>query len=97
MSDIIHEAVKAIAARVGDRFDGSAKFVIEGEGAVVIDADGVRAGAVDEETDVSLTASVETFQGILAGDVNPTMAYMSGRLKIDGSMGMAMKLASVLG
>jgi len=29
--------------------------------------------------------------------VNPTMAFMSGKLKVDGSMSMAMKLASVLG
>ena len=96
MSDIIAEAVRAIEAKVGTSFDGSAKFVISGEGAVVIDRDGVRAGAVDEDSDVTLTASAETFQGILEGDVNPTMAFMSGKLKIDGSMGMAMKLASVL-
>lgn len=97
MSDIIAQAVRAIEARVGSSFDGSAKFVISGEGAVVIDRDGVRAGAEDEDTDVTLTASAETFQAILEGDVNPTMAYMSGRLKIDGSMATAMKLASVLG
>jgi putative sterol carrier protein len=96
MSDIIAEAVRAIEARVGS-FDGSAKFVITGEGVVVVDRDGVRAGAEDEETDVTLIASAETFQGILEGDVNPTMAFMSGKLKIEGSMGMAMKLAAVLG
>lgn len=97
MSDIIAEAVRAIAAKVDGGFEGSAKFVLTGEGAVVIDADGVRAGAEDEDTDVTLTASAETFQGILEGDINPTMAFMSGKLKIDGSMAMAMKLASVLG
>lgn len=97
MSPIIAEAVRAIESKVSGRFDGSAKFVITGEGAVIVDADGVRAGEADEDTDVTLTASAETFQGILEGDVNPTMAFMSGRLKIDGSMGMAMKLASVLG
>ncbi len=97
MSEIITEAVRAIEAKVAGRFDGSAKFVITGEGAVIVDGDGVRAGAEDEDTDVTLTASAETFQGILEGDVNPTMAFMSGKLKIDGSMGMAMKLASVLG
>lgn len=95
MSEIIDTAVKALGARV-DGFHGSAKFVITGEGAVVIDETGARAGTEADETDVTLTASAETFQGILEGDVNPTMAFMSGKLKIDGSMGMAMKLASVL-
>ena len=97
MSDIIAEAVKAISAKVAGGFDGSAKFVIRGEGAVVIDGAGVRAGTEEDETDVTMTATAETFQGILEGDVNPTMAYMTGKLKIDGSMSAAMKLASVLG
>ena len=94
MSTIIDEAVAALSTKVSS-FDGSAKFVIEGEGAIILDNAGVRAG--DEDTDVTLTASAETFEGMLSGDVNPTMAFMQGKLKIDGSMSDAMKLASVLG
>lgn len=97
MSAIIDEAVRTIAAKVAGNYDGSAKFVITGEGAVVIDGGDVRAGSEGDETDVTMTASAETFQGILEGDVNPTMAYMTGKLKIEGSMSAAMKLASVLG
>lgn len=96
MSDIINAAVTALNEKLaGAPFDGTAKFDIEGEGAVVIDGDGARAG--DEDTDVTLSADVETFQGILSGDTNPTSAFMTGKLKVDGDMGMAMKLASVLG
>ena len=94
MSTLIDKAVETLSRRVSS-FDGSAKFVIEGEGAIVLDAQGVRAG--DEDTDVTLTASADTFEGMMKGDVNPTMAFMQGKLKIDGSMGQAMKLASVLG
>lgn len=93
MSTIIDKAVETLAAKVAS-FDGSAKFTIEGEGSIVLDASGVRAS--DEDTDVTLTASAETFQGMMTGDVNPTMAFMTGKLKIDGSMGKAMALASVL-
>lgn len=95
MSEVIKQAVAALATKVAGGTDTSAKFVIEGEGSVVIDANGVREG--DDETDVTMTASAETFEGIMNGDVNPTMAFMSGKLKIDGSMSAAMKLASVLG
>lgn len=94
MSKIITKAVEALSAKVADGFDGSAKFTIEGEGSIVLDSQGVRAS--DEETDVTLTASAETFEGMMTGDVNPTMAFMTGKLKIDGSMSQAMKLASVL-
>ena len=95
MSDIVSKAVEALTEKLGgDAFDGSAKFEIEGEGSIVIDSDGVRAD--DSETDVTLTADAETFQEILEGELNPTAAFMGGRLSVDGDMGMAMKLGSVL-
>ena len=94
MSDILSHAITALTEKLGDGFDGSAKFHIEGEGSIIVDSDGVREG--DDDTDVTMTASAETFQGIIEGDVNPTMAFMSGKLKIDGNMGAAMKLGTAL-
>lgn len=93
MSDVIDKAVERLNAKV-QGFDGLAKFVIPGEGAIMMDAAGAR--AADEEADVTMTASAEVFQAILEGEMNPTMAFMTGKLKIDGSMGLAMKLAAVL-
>lgn len=95
MSDIISAAVDALNAKLsGADFDGTAKFAIPGEGAIVLDADGARAS--DEDTDVTLSADADTFKEILAGDLNPTAAFMTGRLTVDGDMGTAMKLAGVL-
>lgn len=95
MSQVIDAAVQALGAKLTGPLDGVAKFVIEGEGAVMIDGATVRAG--DEPADVTLTASTETFRAILDGDLNPTTAFMTGKLSVDGSMGLAMKLGSVLG
>ena len=95
MSDILDQAVAALNDKLGGAdFVGSAKFAIDGEGAVIIDAGGARIS--DDEADVTLSADVETFQGIMTGDMNPTSAFMTGKLKVDGDMGMAMKLASVM-
>lgn len=94
MSDVIEAAVKALNQKAGDGFDGSAKFVIEGEGTIMIDSDGARAG--DDDADVTLTADSDTFQSILEGDLDPTAAFMSGKLQVDGDMGQAMKLGNVL-
>ena len=93
MSSVIEGAIKALAERIS-AFDGTAKFVIEGEGAIMIDESGVRAG--DDEAEVTLTASRDTFEGLLNGETNPTMAYMTGKLKIDGSLPTAMKLGAAL-
>ena len=96
MSDVVAEAVSKLAEKMGgETFDaGIAKFVIRDEGAIMVDGSGVRAG--DEEADVTLTADTETFQGILTGEENPTTAFMTGKLSIDGNMGLAMHLAGVL-
>ncbi|MCC5971099.1 MAG: SCP2 sterol-binding domain-containing protein [Pararhodobacter sp.] len=95
MSEVIEQGVEALNAKLdGEGFDGTAKFVIEDEGAIVLDGEGARAG--DDDVEVTLTASAETFRGMMEGNVNPTMAFMSGQLKIDGDMSLAMKLAAVL-
>jgi len=95
MSDVITAAVAALSEKVGSAgIDGSVKFVIEGEGAIMVDGGGVR--AADEDADVTLTASQETFEAMMAGDLNPTSAFMTGKLALDGDMGMAMKLGSIL-
>ncbi|MCU0906697.1 MAG: SCP2 sterol-binding domain-containing protein [Rhodobacteraceae bacterium] len=93
MSTVIATAVAALSGKVAG-FDGSAKFVIEGEGAIMLDAGGVR--AADEVADVTLTADVDTFRAILGGDLNPTSAFMQGKLRVDGDMGTAMRLGSAL-
>lgn len=95
MSDVVNEAVRQLSEKLQGGFsDGVAKFVIEDEGAIILDADGVRAG--DDEADVTLTASADVFKSILDGDLNPTMAFMQGKLAVDGNMGLAMKLGGAL-
>lgn len=95
MSDVISVAVAALGAKMAGGFtSGVAKFVIPGEGAIMADADGVRAG--DDPADVTLTANAEVFRAILEGEMNAASAFMSGKLTVDGSMGLAMQLGAAL-
>ncbi|MEJ6394112.1 SCP2 sterol-binding domain-containing protein [Gymnodinialimonas sp. 2305UL16-5] len=94
---IIEAAVAALSEKLdGSDFDGSARFEIEGEGAVMVDGAGVRAAEDGEAADVTMSAEADVFQEIMAGDLNPTAAFMSGKLKLDGDMGTAMKLGGAL-
>ena len=69
-------------------------FEIEGAGMWKVDVqDGVL--AVTEGTgdaDATITTSEENFLQLIRGEQNPTTAYMTGKLKIKGDMGAAMKL-----
>jgi putative sterol carrier protein len=97
MSDVITAAVAALNEKLGgEGIDGTAKFVIEGEGDIIVDGNGARAATADEDAEVTLTAAPDTFQDILSGDLNPTSAFMTGKLSVDGDMGKAMQLASAL-
>lgn len=95
MSEALEKAVAALTEKLGGAdLPGAAKFAIEGEGAVMVDQNGVAPG--DGDADVTITASPDVFAELLAGDLDPTSAYMGGKLKIDGDMGFAMKLAQML-
>lgn len=95
MSDTLEKAAAALNEKLASgAFDASAKFAIADLGAIVLDSDGARVS--DEEADVTLSADADTFEQILSGELNPTGAFMSGKLSVDGDMGIAMKLASVL-
>ena len=45
-----------------------------------------------EDADAMISTSQEVFEKIVAGEQNPTSAYMTGKLKLKGDMGAAMKL-----
>jgi putative sterol carrier protein len=69
-------------------------FDIEGAGKWKVD---VQDGSVSvtenaEDADVTITTSEETFEKITSGEQNATSAYMTGKLKVKGDMGAAMKL-----
>lgn len=50
----------------------------------------------DAEADTTLSCSLQTFEKILEGTQDPNLAFMMGKLKIAGSMGLAMKLNGIL-
>jgi putative sterol carrier protein len=97
----VREFFEGLAARVpAERIAGMSNtyvFDIEGAGTWrVAIADGtIEVTEVNEEpggADVTFSSSEESFEKIVSGEQNPTTAYMTGKLKIKGDMGAAMKL-----
>ena len=50
----------------------------------------------DGDADTTIGISVEDLMKMTRGDLNPTLAYMTGRLKVSGSMGVALKISQLL-
>ena len=69
-------------------------FDIEGAGKWKVDVDDGKVSVTEggEDADAVISTSQETFEKIASGDQNPTSAYMTGKLKVKGDMGAAMKL-----
>lgn len=91
--------LNVIAAKIGERvaasgFDSSVKFDLGDAGVIVIDSQNV--STQDAPADCTITLSGDDFESMLSGDLNPTMAFMQGKLKVDGDMSIAMKLSQIL-
>ncbi|CAN5341506.1 SCP2 sterol-binding domain-containing protein [soil metagenome] len=69
-------------------------FDIEGAGKWTVNVNDGKVSVSDggEDADAVITTSEETFEKIVSGEQNPTSAYMTGKLKVKGDMGAAMKL-----
>jgi putative sterol carrier protein len=66
--------------------DGAGKWTVQ------VDNGSVKVKEGGEDADAVITTSEETFEKIISGEQNPTSAYMTGKLKVKGDMGAAMKL-----
>lgn len=81
-----------------NNFGHTAKFVFDDDGIVHVD-DTEKPATVsneDKEAEVTLKCTMDTFQAMLDGTQDPNIAFMMGKLKVEGAMGLALKLNSLL-
>ncbi|HMT53603.1 MAG TPA: SCP2 sterol-binding domain-containing protein [Saprospiraceae bacterium] len=92
----ILSAVNAQAANLAP-FGAKLKFVL-GDDIIMIDGTGDKnlVSQKDEEAACTISTDTDTFMKLKSGDLNPMMAVMSGKVKIKGDMGLAMKLQSLI-
>ena len=84
------EALKTLGYRV--RFD-----IAEG-GSILVDATGgsVAVSTDAGEADTVLKLKADNLKKLIEGKLNPMVAFSTGRLKVTGSQGVALKLAGLL-
>ena len=96
----LEEITQIIGDRVAEKSAVAAvvKFDFGDDGFLSID--GVSEPAVvsneDIDADCTVIISLSDFEEVMAGSLNPQMAFMMGKLKVEGEMGIAMKLGEIL-
>ena len=94
--DLFTEKVKDIVTK-DDNLNYKVKFIFE-EGVVYVDGT-VKPNIVsneDNSADSSIKMSLENAHKFLDGNLNSTMAFMMGQIKVDGSLGVAMKIVKMI-
>ncbi len=95
----IEEITEGMKDRIGEDcgLDATLKFDFGDDGLVHVDATTVPNVVSNDDNDAECTIKItkENFLGLVNGDLDPTTAFMMGKLKIEGNMGIAMKLQSV--
>src|SRR5512141_678269 len=76
----IADKIKSRVASAG--FEHSVKFDTGSDGVIVID--GATVSTTDAPTDCTIKLSLDDLDSLIAGDLNPTMAFMAGKLKVEG-------------
>ena len=90
------DKVRKLAETHSGKLNAKANFRFD-EGTIHLDAT-VSPSVVsneDKSAPCTLSMSLDNFSKLLDGSLNPMMAFMSGKMKIDGDKGVAMKLAGL--
>ncbi len=96
----IESATESIRSKVRSTasIEATVKFDCADDGVVFVDGNASPATVSNDnnESDCTIRLSLETLESLIAGDIDPTGAFMMGKIKVEGDMSIAMKLGSIL-
>ena len=92
LSEITERLQKAVTSTGG--LDRPLKIDLKGDG--IIRMDGQTVSNDDGPADCTITVAKDDLEAMARGELDPTMAFMTGKLKIDGDMSLAMKLQPIM-
>jgi putative sterol carrier protein len=72
------------------------KFDFGDTGKIHLDGVAGKVSATDDPADTTIKVKLEDFVDMAGGKLDPTAAFMQGKLRVEGDMGVAMQLQSVM-
>ena len=97
----VNEIVAQMSKAIGDNssLGGTLKFDFGEPGSVYIDGKSTPNTVSDgagKNADCTISVSLEIFEKMVKGELDGTSAFMQGKLRVAGDMGLAMKLGPIL-
>lgn len=72
------------------------KFDFGDDGKIFLDGKGNKVSKDDAAADTTIKVKLQDFVDMAGGKLDPTAAFMQGKLRVEGDMGVAMQLQSVM-
>lgn len=72
------------------------KFDFGDVGKIFLDGAANKVSSEDAAADTTIKVKLEDFVAMAQGALDPTAAFMQGKLRVEGDMGVAMQLQSVM-
>jgi putative sterol carrier protein len=85
------QGARALGASYRFDIDGAGRWRVESEG------DRLVVSESDAPADCVIRADEKTFLRIVRGEQSPMGAYMTGKVKVEGDLGLALRLRDLLG
>jgi putative sterol carrier protein len=103
MSDArVQQIISEMGSRLGGNsgLGGTLKFDFGDAGTVYIDGasnpNSVTDGVGKPPAQCTITVGLDTFEKMIKGELDGTSAFMQGKLRVAGDMGLAMKIGPIL-
>ena len=99
----VEDLINRMQAKAGElkRLGYRVRFdLTDTEASILVDGtsggEGIREATSADEADTVLLLTAANMEKLIGGKLNPMLAFATGKLKVEGSKGVAMKLASLL-
>ena len=100
-SAAVQQIIRQMGSAIGANscLGGILKFDFGDAGSVLVDGKSSPNSVSDgtgKSADCTISVTLETFEKMVKGELDGTSAFMQGKLRVAGDMGLAMKLGPVL-
>ncbi len=97
ISALTDEVRSKVGANSG--IGATVKFNLGSDGVIYVDGKSTPNSVSNEDkpADCTIKVSKEDYENLNAGKLDPTTAFMQGKIKVEGNMAVAMKLQPIFG